>query len=993
DLENECGSGGCQLSAGDFLFHCHVAHHYIGGMWGIWRTYNTLQNGTGSQDALPPLLELPDRRGSMAPAVTSQSLAGTTVDWQGQPFAIDEANLAEWVEKQLPPAGIPKDDDAALLDWRKEGDLYLNELETDQVWPGYRSPTPGTRPPIAFDPLTGKLAYPLLRPHLGKRPPFAPNHGPAPFLDPVVPGDDPPEPGGSGPWSLCPEGTTVKQFTIHAIELPITLSLRAKRSDPVGQLYVLKQEEEAVRANHGRQTPLAIRANAGEDCVDVIFKSELKDNGANYLHSKVSLHIHFVQFDVQASDGVTSGFNYEQSIRPFTVEGETLAAGASAGDAAILLSSTERFQPGMLVGVGMDQEATFEIRQIAAIDGNTLYFREPLAFDHAVGETVSTEFLRHRWYPDVQFGAAYFHDHVSALTSWKHGLFGALIAEPPGATYHDPHTGDEAPSGPMVDVHTDRVVSPDIQGSFRELVLFVQDDNRLTRIPDSAGSAINMRVEPPAARGGDPAQLFSSRLHGDPETPLLEAYLGDPIVIRSLVPATNDVHTLHVDGHWFRVEPYSLTSPPINTVHLGISERYDLMIPRAGGPQAMPGDYLYANGRSFKLAEGSWGLIRVYSAGANTTLQKLPGHEETPKAATALCPVDAPRIRFDVAAAQAPLPMLGGKMGKLYVLQQDKQAVQAGDQTAEPLVLHVNVGDCIELQLTNELADGPVSFYVAGLSADPQTSLGIQAGYNLTQTVAPGASRVYTYFAHPEVGETVALVRDGGNLLENPGQGLYAAVVVGAAGSTYSDPHTGASLDPAAGWSVDVHPPAGDSYRDFTLFMQDEDEIIGTAVMPYTEHVDGVVGLNYAAEPLAARLKQAPNPATLYESSVHGAPATPLLETYAGDAVRIHVLAPYSEQAHVFSLEGHQWPLEPARAGSDLLSSVQVGALEAVTLIPQQGAGGAAGLPGDYLYGDHREPLREAGLWGIFRVYSKDGADADLVPLPVRAQGSAGKSG
>ena len=37
DLETECGSGLCQQLAGDFLFHCHVAHHYIAGMWGYWR--------------------------------------------------------------------------------------------------------------------------------------------------------------------------------------------------------------------------------------------------------------------------------------------------------------------------------------------------------------------------------------------------------------------------------------------------------------------------------------------------------------------------------------------------------------------------------------------------------------------------------------------------------------------------------------------------------------------------------------------------------------------------------------------------------------------------------------------------------------------------------------------------------------------------------------------------------------------------------------------
>ena len=36
---------GCQHLAGEFLFHCHVAHHYVAGMWGYARFYNTLQVG------------------------------------------------------------------------------------------------------------------------------------------------------------------------------------------------------------------------------------------------------------------------------------------------------------------------------------------------------------------------------------------------------------------------------------------------------------------------------------------------------------------------------------------------------------------------------------------------------------------------------------------------------------------------------------------------------------------------------------------------------------------------------------------------------------------------------------------------------------------------------------------------------------------------------------------------------------------------------------
>jgi len=66
--------------------------------------------------------------------------------------------------------------------------------------------------------------------------------------------------------------------------------------------------------------------------------------------------------------------------------------------------------------------------------------------------------------------------------------------------------------------------------------------------------------------------------------------------------------------------------------------------------------------------------------------------------------------------------------------------------------------------------------------------------------------------------------------------------------------------------------------------------------------------------------------------------------------------------------------------GWDLLSSIQIGGLEAISISLASGAGGRDALPGDYLYGDHREPFREAGLWGLFRVYPQ-GADVPLLPL------------
>jgi hypothetical protein len=81
----------------------------------------------------------------------------------------------------------------------------------------------------------------------------------------------------------------------------------------------------------------------------------------------------------------------------------------------------------------------------------------------------------------------------------------------------------------------------------------------------------------------------------------------------------------------------------------------------------------------------------------------------------------------------------------------------------------------------------------------------------------------------------------------------------------------------------------------------------------------------------------------------------------------------------VFSVEGHEWPVELGRQGSTLQSSVQVGGLDAMTFaIPS--AGGRELLPGDYLYGDHREPFRDAGLWGLLRVYPRGFGSA-----PIRA--------
>ncbi len=1085
DLEIECGSGGCQYTAGDFLYHCHIPTHYVAGMWAFWRVYNTLQAGNARTDVMPGLQELPDRKGRMKPAVDSTELVGRTLNWFGKQFRITNGgpedtpgvySIEQWVESQLPPPGKPgkktteKDQilayDASVWDWAKEKTaggniLYLGEPETTAQWPKYKPEKPGDRPKLSFDPDTGKLAWPHMKPHFGKRPPFSPDHNPAPFLEPLheksagVRNSAVPRPGENGPWSLSPEGTgpdRTKEYNVHAIQLPITLAKASGTQKPIvdnqGQIFVLHEEEAAIRANNALKMPLTLRANVG-DTVDVILSSELPDQDENLSSSKVNMHIHFVQFDTQASDGVITGMSYEQSVRPFTQlrgdlkglpkpQNEPLTVAAAAGADRITLRSAAPFHTGILVGIGMDSAGQLDIRRIKAIEGNVLVLDEPVKYAHKIGEIVSTEFVRYRWYADADFGITYWHDHAFGMTSWGHGLFGSLAVEPRGSTYHDPITGKPVRSGNIVDIHTNEAVSAGVRGSFREFVLQLQDQNPRTEnrilsgtvfekqpagqvrpsrinklgsmdswsLPDTAfkflnggertsGSSIGMRVEPLNRRlkvNPDPSKLFSSDVHGDPFTPMVRAYLGDPIVVRALDHGGVESHTMHFNGHYFPLERFATDAKPKSTVHLNIAERYDLVIPGAGGPQRMAGDYLYHSGRMSHFGEGMWGLLRVLDERV-TDLQPLPGREEVPKSAEKLYPDDAPVKTFNVTAIdfaldlnpQAPAVIKTGgtnrdiiaqnPQGKIYVLNEELDDVLSGKKRPQPLTLRANTGDVIQINLTNKLKNGRVSIHADMLAYDPKDSLGINAGRNKgEQTVAPGQSRTYTFYAHPEYGETAALITDWGDVTTHPRDGLYGAIIIGPSGSKYHDPATRDDISLKNAWRADVVVDTSieenrnrPNYRDVALFFQDEDNLVGTGFMPYIRGSAGLSAVNYRIEPLGWREGHyKTDPDQPYSVSGANDPATPIIEAVAGDNVRLHVFGASSEQVAVFSVEGHQWPLEPKMKGAEMLEADQVGGQETMEL--NLVAGGPRGIPGDYTYQSHRLAFAEAGQWGILRV-------------------------
>ena len=1003
NAEIEGGAGGVQQAAGDFLFHCHIAEHYPSGMWGIWRVFDTMQAN---------LATLPDRVAKPT-AVTSAELVGKTMPNR---TVLTKDNLAAWITPQIPPQGIAiGDQDATVLDWTvnntdPQHPLYLGEPEpTSAQTPsftegvaGHFGSRPGDqfadgREVMLFNPQTGRPAFPLLRPHLDRRVPFSPNlHSGAPGLGETA--DRPAEPASANPWlarpdGLCPANAPVKKFNIVAVGT--TVDVTPRKSDVQGMLFTLAQNKAALLSGQLRKEPLAIRMNVG-DCGAVTLTSEERDQDVFGGYAKVEMHIHHVQFDPTGSDGTSVGYSYEHSIRPYTIEDTTLAGAATQGSTTVQVNRIDaKYRPGVAFGVGLGTES-IEVATIVSVDqsANSITLDRALANDHAAGEGAGVEWIRYRWYADVLLDNIFWHDHVDGIHGWGHGGVGMLVIEPKNSTYHDPTTGAEVASGTVVDIHSHPdvagIVHPLaaglVQGSFREMVIWTLDDNPVT------DSTINLHAAPFSDRGTDPSLRFSSYKWGDPGTPLLRAYPGDPVVIRAIhVGPTID--SFRVDGHNFYVEKRSrnattgeMYSRVTDTIHSGVSERYTLILDGgAGGVGKQPGDYLYHNGIARRFKQGAWGIMRVLPKGS-PGLQALPNYAmpagtyvqpavtggrppvttspgnpcptgSTPKA-MAISAVDVPDSVQGTSGSGGTSTSVTGAITAAYVMTSDAALAKTKGVT-EPLVVHINVGDCVTVNFTNQRALDRASLSVGELTKSGGSS-GINVGFDPEQTLLPGQSQTYKFYAESVSIEAAQFSDFGGD--ETGKIGLYGAFVVHEKGAWFTNPATAAKT--MTGAIVDTHVPGMPGYRDNTLFLQDNDPQIGSDFMPYPINVDGLTLINY---------KNAGRRTDDFSGNV----ATPLLQAYVGDPVRIHVLStPGSEQPHVFRAGGLSWLRDPYMAGSQEVAEQGLAPYQGIDVHIIGGAGGRGAQVGDFFYGDNRRVFTEGGMWGILRVLPKPSCSA-----------------
>ena len=749
----------------------------------------------------------------------------------------------------------------------------------------------------------------------------------------------------------CKKCRDIKVFELAIVQADIVYN-RYGWHDPQGRFFVLKEDIEKhgtldnylEKINSGklRPHPLVIRANAG-DCVEIRMTNLLPEFieespfQLKTLTDIAGFHIHLVKFDTIVSDGAANGWNNIAGAR-------------------------------------------------------------------------KCETLIERFFANEELNTVFFHDHLFANMHQQHGLFGALIVEPAGSVFLNPKNGRPLNSG------ANAVIKRADGSSYREFAMFVHDfallfdkNNKPLNPPEHPGSdddpgvmGISYRCEPMRERlkkKNDPSHIFSSKKYGDPATPVLETYPGDPIVIRLLDGAHEEQHAFNINGMSWHKEINDPVSPTVQEQTIGISEAFNIKIDE----YYESGDYLYYFGGIDDLWLGLWGIIRVHKCRQKHLLPLCNINKPVPRSD---CPPKGAVIRkFDIAAIQTNIRYNKygdhDPEGMVFVPLEYAEDVKCGYRNPVPLILRANAGDWIEVTLYN-LFDKPVKYHSYPsvpldmrhqpsdrVSLSPQflkfsakNSSGINVGYNKAeQTAGPGECIKYLWHADKEYGS--CLLNSFGDLRNHRYHGLFGAIIIEPPAAKYYNNIF--SLEKSYEEQSVITAPGVKPFREFILFahngirMLDKDgNLIKTTEQGEEsghggpDHEDtGEKGYNYRSERFFNRLKNVPVISKVFSSEAHGDPSTPLLKAYTGERVVIRLLMPADKPRNIgFVMHGHNWRSQPDDPFSTVISAqgaISVGGVYNIEL-----QNGAAQTPGDYLYrsGSLKWDI-ESGMWGIFRVMGR----------------------
>lgn len=743
------------------------------------------------------------------------------------------------------------------------------------------------------------------------------------------------------------EESNLKVFEIALVQAKVVYN-KYGWNDPQGRFFVLKEELERhgglacyikkVESQEIKVEPLVIRANAG-DCIEIRLTNllpEYLEESPFQMRTRTDIagfHIHLVKFDTIVSDGAANGWNNIAGARQY-------------------------------------------------------------------------ETLVERFFANTELRTVFFHDHLFANSHQQHGVFGALIVEEAGATFHDVRTGKPLKFG------TKAVIRRRDSTSFREFALFVHDfallfdkEGNALNPPAVPGShddpgvmGINYRSEPMRERlkcHDDPAYIFSSFVHGDPATPILETYPGDEMMIRLLDGAHEEQHAFNLTGMSWQKEIEDAASTEVASQTIGISEVFNIRITKKYGP----GDYLYYFGGIDDAWLGLWGIIRAYHHPVKRLKPLCKGKNQIMPLPP--CPKKGDIIRkYEIAAIQRDIPYNchgdHDPDGLIFVPLEDADKAKSEKYKPKPLILRANAGDWIEVTLHNlfnpkkpipyfdyprvplDCAHKPsmrVSINPQFLHYDPVCDSGINVGYNnREQTVGVGESKKYLWYADKEYG--ACIIQSFGDMRNHRYHGLFGAILIEPPNAKWYQPCC--LKENIYDEQAVITAPGVESFRECVVMIQngirmlDENGVlVQTAVGDEGEAVDaedtGEKGYNYRSERFANRLKKNSEISKIFDSRVHGDPSTPIYQAYEGERVIFRTMMPADKPRNVsFCIHGHTWRKQPKDLNSraiPLQGAVSIGNTFNMELENN------ASCRGDYLYrsGSLKWDV-ESGMWGIFRV-------------------------
>jgi hypothetical protein len=141
---------------------------------------------------------------------------------------------------------------------------------------------------------------------------------------------------------------------------------------------------------------------------------------------------------------------------------------------------------------------------------------------------------------------------------------------------------------------------------------------------------------------------------GDPSTPILAAYEGDPMQLHLIQGAQEEQHVFSINGMGWLAEPKSLNSSFLSGQQIGISEHFEFETVVNIAPSERT-DYWYGSPAVENMWDGMWGIIRGIGVTSDNKGSPTPAKQTSlarlPKSAVAQPPLP------NRAAAQAVCPM------------------------------------------------------------------------------------------------------------------------------------------------------------------------------------------------------------------------------------------------------------------------------------------------------------------------------------------------